>query len=159
MISTDEPNRGWGGMIGLGVAVAVFMLVIRPLYLRYSKIDNPSPPLPRGPRKGGVTGVSDPDGRGVTGWLGRVRAGIAAAGHIARTGDSPRHAEPDDYRDPDLDLDLDTPDRGETLEEWVARQVQVDGASDGLIAREGVRLYNVSETTVRRRIRDHRAGR
>lgn len=155
--STDEPNRGWAGPIALVAAFAFFWLVIRPIYLRYRKIDNPSPPPGEVPEPT-VTpqdqAGSDPRVTEETGWWGRVveRGGqrYRTFRHIAATGDSPAHSEP---RDDEIDLDLDV--ELEPIEEWIAK-ADVPGVVYNDLVRTGVRSYGVSAATVKRRIREHR---
>lgn len=103
-----DPGRGWGNMVGLGVAIVVCYLIWRiDLYRRKRKGDDPSPtpggvPLPRETSQ--VAGVSShpshaetPDDGGA--WYGRiVHAGgkwYRTGQHIARTGESPPELPPE----------------------------------------------------------------
>jgi hypothetical protein len=162
-VTNDEPARGWAGPIALLVAAALFWYLIRPIgEWIYSKIENssPTPALPPPPRvtpqdNTAVDPVDPPaEPASERPWWGRrirLKDGstiVRQVAHIARTGNS---VQPDDD---EIDLDLDEPD--ETLEEWIAR-ADVPGVGYNDLVRQGAAAFGVSQSTVKNRIREHRA--
>ncbi|MBM0275081.1 hypothetical protein [Micromonospora tarensis] len=145
LAATSDPDRGWGGPIALLIAIVVFLTVIG-----IQEYINPENPSPTGDQGSGVTAnpkvnsVSDTDDTEPdTSWWGRIRD---VGGRRVRVVDEPV--------DDELDLDLDDEDEPETVEKAVARMVG-ERQSYMEIVRHLMTVHRVSESTAKRRIREH----
>lgn len=147
-----EASRGWSGPVALAVACAVFWLVVVPVVEWVQRRRDPSPPPPRDPgviEQGHV--VSD---TADTGWWGQIvdvgGVRMRRVQQVLKTGSA--HLPELDGADEEIDLSLD--DGSESVESWVTR---VDGTMPyAEIVRAGMDRFGVSESTMKRRIRDAR---
>ncbi|MEU8821786.1 hypothetical protein [Actinoplanes sp. NPDC048796] len=168
-VTAAEPRRGWGGPLAILVAFAVIG-IMHLIKVRNENLKTPSPtppkPLPRG-AKTQVSVVSDTDDTDAgTGWWGsivdlgdgrrvrRVKAVLATGSSRLPEDDEPVDGE---LVEDDIDLTLDEPAEPDSLKAWVAQNLGRLGYAD--LVREGMRLWQVSERTVKRRIADERQAR
>ncbi|XVU25836.1 hypothetical protein ACQPZJ_01890 [Actinoplanes sp. CA-054009] len=164
---TATPQRGWGGPIAIIAAFAVIG-VMHLIKVRNKNQRTPSPTRPKALPRGAKTQVNvvpDTDDTDAdTGWWGSIvdlgdGRRIRRVKAVLATGSSrlPEDDEPVDGElvEDDIDLDLDEPDGPESLEAWVAEHLDRMGYAE--LVREGMRLWGVSERTVKRRIADEKA--
>ncbi|WKU03766.1 hypothetical protein [Micromonospora sp. HUAS LYJ1] len=155
--AADEPTRGWGGPIALGIVGVIYVTAVT-LHDRWLRRD-PSPTEGGDPDTGvnaQVSAVSDTDDTTRdTGWWGRI---VEVDGRRVRAGE--RKPAP---ADPEVDVDLDDvaedePEEQETVEEVIGTMLdRGHGYAD--IVRTIQEEFDISEATAKRRIRDVRAER
>ncbi|MEV6693354.1 hypothetical protein AB0M35_17980 [Micromonospora sp. NPDC051196] len=153
LAAAEEPTRGWGGPIALGIAIAIYIAGATIHYNYRERRGLPSP-TGEGDTDFGVnpqvTVVSDTDdtSRDTTGWWGRI---------VERDGRRVRAAGPPPDRDEAVHLDL-VDEEPETIEDAIGRMLD-RGCPYAEIVRQVMDEFEVSEATAKRRIRDVRAER
>ncbi|MEU5945151.1 hypothetical protein ABZ793_06260 [Micromonospora sp. NPDC047465] len=157
LAAAEEPSRGWGGPIALGLVLAVYIAgaTLHDWWMRTRGLPSPTdgddPGVSVNPQ---VSAVSDTDDTGRdTGWWGRLIT--------LPDGRRVRSTAPAALVDEELDLDLDGAQDEEepaTIEDVVGTMLD-RGHPYAEIVRAIMEEFEVSEATAKRRIRDVRAER
>ena len=146
---TGEPERGWGGMLGIIAAAAAAYGIHRAAQAIREKINNPSPRAGIGPGVSDSSQVSAVSLSPVTRDTRRQKRRFV---ETTTPGTYRRVDAVDAGRDDAVDLDLDDgTEADETLEEYVARAMAAGARSSEIVA-QATAAYGVSERTVTRRI-------
>ncbi|RLK13341.1 hypothetical protein DER29_4359 [Micromonospora sp. M71_S20] len=158
LAAAEEPSRGWGGPIALGLVLAVYITgaTLHDWWLRTHEAPSPTEeddPGVSDPAQ--VSAVSDTDDtdRDTGGWWGRLIT--------LPDGRRVRSTAPTAPVDEELDLDLDgDQDKEEpaTIEDVIGTMLD-RGHQYAEIVRHVMEEFEVSEATAKRRIRDVRAER
>ncbi|MEU5950527.1 hypothetical protein ABZ793_34000 [Micromonospora sp. NPDC047465] len=156
LAAAEEPSRGWGGPIALGLVLAVYIAgaTLHDWWMRTRGVPSPTEgDAPGVSVNAQVSAVSDTDDTDRdTGWWGRLVT--LPDGRRART-NVPATA----IADEELDLDLDAAeDEEETIEDVIDR-LDFRGVPYVEIVATVMGQFRVSESTAKRRIRDARAAR
>lgn len=153
-VAAAEPHRGWGGPLAILLAFAGIGLVH--IIVERRKNLSPTPRQAQGHRANPqVSEVPDTSDTEVdTGWLGRIvttpdGTRVRQILQVWRTGSTEL---PADEPDGELDLDLTDYSEPEDLNGWVRDNLDRLGYAD--LVRAGMRRWQVSERTMKRRIAD-----
>ncbi|TDC42101.1 hypothetical protein [Micromonospora sp. KC213] len=155
--AADEPSRGWGGPIALGVVIIIYITgaTLHDWYRRSRGLPSPTDDVDTDAGVNAqVSAVSDTDDTDRdTGWWGRI---VEVGGRRVRAAET-RLLE---VRDAEVDLDLDgtEPEEPETIEDVIGTMLD-RGHAYAEIVRLVMEEFEVSEATAKRRIRDVRAER
>lgn len=150
LAAADEPSRGWGGPIALGVVIVVYVAGAT-LHAHFRPDADPSPAegdtpgVSVNPQVGAVSDTDDTDAD--TGWWGRI---------VDRDGRRVRVAEPVD--EPDDEDGQEDVDESEPIEDVIARMEDRGVTYMGMV-RHLMDEFEVSEATAKRRIREVRTER
>ena len=159
--AAEEAERGWANTLGLLAGVIVIYLIWLADRHFNDRPEDPSPP-PLGEEGQGDDTDSDlgddPDDTEVVGWREEVRPNGSTFIRYVRSGINARFPEDDETEGNALEA-WDEPAEHrepETLEDWVYGNL--DRLKYAEMVRDGMRLWRVSERTMKRRIAEARNG-